>query len=631
MKPGKITKWIGLLHLQVCLVGGLWCQMQFSEYTREAGIDHHYLSVNEIGGGAAFFDMDNDGDQDLWISGGLNWDKLYENDGTGHFKDISWEAGVPVTKNYVTTGVITGDLNNDGFKDVLLLTHTGFPNVLLRNNGNKTFSNITQSSGLGAYLAYNVSAALGDVNGDGYLDIYAAHYIERPALLYNATRDTVLGFQHQCHSNKLFLNNGNLTFTEVTNSYNADDTGCALAVAFTDVDADHDPDIIISNDFGAWITPNALLQNQYPEPSFRNISQNTGTDTEIYGMGIAIGDYDNDLDLDYYLTNLGRNVLLQNQGTGQFRDHASAAGITDTYQADSLLAVGWGTAFADFDNDADLDLYVVNGHIPAAPFINNGKANPNRLFENDGAGHFSQIHLAEALQSPGRGRGLTCADIDGDGDLDFLVVNVNRQATSDTIQKVQLFRNELQSNHHWTAITLQTDSYNRDGIGSKIYIRTSEGQYLQEVNGGYGTHASQHSSIAHFGLGTASMIDSLIVVWPDGKKQVHTNIAANQPITIIEADPLLTSATGVPVRENLLLRCYPNPFAQEVHISYASPLQSRTELHIFDSFGRLLFSRRDNPNSTQQQTLQWQPPHSGTYIVHLRTPTHSTYQKIIAN
>ena len=152
MKPGKITKWIGLLHLQVCLVGGLWCQMQFSEYTREAGIDHHYLSVNEIGGGAAFFDMDNDGDQDLWISGGLNWDKLYENDGTGHFKDISWEAGVPVTKNYVTTGVITGDLNNDGFKDVLLLTHTGFPNVLLRNNGNKTFSNITQSSGLGGSL-----------------------------------------------------------------------------------------------------------------------------------------------------------------------------------------------------------------------------------------------------------------------------------------------------------------------------------------------------------------------------------------------------------------------------------------------------------------------------------------------
>lgn len=630
MKPGKTIRWTAVWPFLATFSCHTFGQMSFSDVTLEAGIDHHYLSVNEIGGGAAFFDMDNDGDQDLWLSGGLNWDKLYENDGTGHFTDISWEAGVPVTKNYVTTGVITGDLNNDGFKDVLLLTHTGFPNVLLRNNGDKTFSNITQSSGLNVYPAYNVSAALGDINQDGYLDIYAAHYIEKPALLYNASRDTVLGFQHQCHSNKLFINNGDFTFTEKTAAYQADDKGCALAVAFSDYDADNDPDILISNDFGAWVAPNALLQNQFPDTSFQNISQSIGAATEIYGMGIAVGDFDNDLDMDYYLTNLGQNVLLQNLGNGQFRDYASEAGLTDTYQADSLLSVGWGTVFADFDNDTDLDLYVVNGYIPAAPFIKNGKSNANRLFENDGTGHFKPIQLPETLQSPERGRGLTCADIDGDGDLDFLVVNVNRQATPDTIQKVQLFRNNLQNNNNYLSIKLLTQNYNRYGIGSKIYLISNGHKYMQEASGGYGTHASQHSSIAHFGLGTHSQIDSLMVVWPDGKKQIHTNISANQLITITEGEQLFTSAAISYPEKSLELLCYPNPFSHEVHIAYRVPEAGPLELRIFDKLGRLVFSQREVSQAEMQKSFSWQSPHPGTYIVHLRTKKHHTYQKLIS-
>lgn len=628
---GKLTRYIVFWASPLMSVNLAWGQLIFSDHTEKAGIDHHYLSVNEIGGGAAFFDMDNDGDEDLWISGGLNWDKLYENDGTGHFKDISWEAGLPVTKNYVTTGVVTGDLNNDGYKDVLLLTHSGFPNVLLRNNGDKTFSNITQSSGLATFQAYNVSAAMADVNRDGWLDIYAAHYIERAALLYNATRDTVLGFQHQCHSNRLFINNGNFTFTEQTFPYKADDTGCALAVAFSDVDSDQDQDILISNDFGAWISPNALLQNQFPEPFFLNVSRNTGTDSEIYGMGIAIGDVDNDLDMDYYLTNLGSNVLLQNQGAGTFIDIAETAGVKDTYQSDSLFSVGWGTVFADFDLDADLDLYVVNGYIPAAPFIANGKTNHNRLFENDGTGHFSPVQLPAALQSPGRGRGLACADIDGDGDLDCLVVNVNRQATSDTLQKVQLFRNELPKGKHWIAIQLQSSTYNRDGIGSKIFIVVKESKYLQEVTGGYGTHASQHSPVTHFGLDNAAQIDSLIVIWPDGKKQVHTDIPADQSITVVEDLQEFTRVQNRLPEKKPALDCFPNPFSQQVQITYLLPEKGRAALNIFDSLGRRVFSRREDMASNQPQTLYWQAPHPGTYIVHLSTSTHSTYQKLIAN
>ncbi len=629
MTSGKNICLVGLLLLIIGPVGGFG-QMQFSEITREAGIDHHYLSVNEMGGGAAFFDMDNDGDQDLWISGGMQWDKLYENDGTGHFTDISWDAGVPITKNYITTGVITGDLDNDGFEDVLLLTHIGFPNVLLRNNGDKTFSNVTLSSGLGAYEAYNVSAALGDINMDGYLDIYAANYIDRPALIYNATRDTVLGFQHTCHSNKLFINNGDWTFTEKTSQYNADDTGCALATAITDFDGDHDPDIMLSNDFGSWVTPNALLQNQYPDTVLSNVSKITGTDIEIYGMGIAIGDYDNDLDLDYYLTNLGRNVLLQNQGNASFIDLSTEAGVEDTYEKDSLFAVGWGTVFADFDNDADLDLYIVNGHVSAAPFILNGEKNTNHLYENDGNGYFHQVTLPESLQSYQRGRGLASADIDGDGDIDFLVVPVNRQATPDTLQKVQLFRNDLQDTNNWISIALESESYNRYGIGSMLYLEAGGKKYMQEVNGGYGTHASQHSRIIHFGLGSATLIDSLIVVWPGGKKQVHHSLPVNQLLTIQE-EGLATSVNTSITSEGVDLACFPNPFSQQIRIDYRVPASGWSELTIFDSMGRTVFRERGKAFPNQHQQLVWRSPHPGTYILRLQTAKHRAYRTIISN
>jgi len=627
MISGKIIYLKGLLLLFIA-PNDILGQMQFSEITKEAGIDHHYLSVNEIGGGAAFFDMDNDGDEDLWISGGMQWDKLYENDGSGYFTDISWDAGVPITKNYVTTGVITGDLDNDGYKDVLLLTHIGFPNVLLKNNGDKTFSNVTLSSGLGAYEAYNVSAALGDINLDGYLDIYAAHYIDRPALIYNSTRDTVLGFQHTCHSNKLFINNGDWTFTEKTSQYNADDTGCALAAAFTDYDGDHDPDIMLSNDFGTWVSPNALLQNNYPDTTLSNVSEGTGMDVEIYGMGIAVGDYDNDLDLDYYLTNLGRNVLLQNQGNASFIDYSTEAGVEDTYEKDSLFAVGWGTVFADFDNDADLDLYTVNGHVSAAPFIRNGKKNTNHLFENDGNGYFQQVALPEPLESYQRGRGLTSADIDGDGDLDFLVVNVNRQATPDTIQKVQLFRNELQNTNNWISIALQTSSYNRDGIGSMIFIVANGKKYMQEAHGGYGTHASQHSQIVHFGLGAATKVDSLIVIWPGGERQVHHTIPINQLLTIKEG-ALVTSDQTIPQSEMIDLTCFPNPFPRQIQITYQMPSSAWTELSIFDAFGRRVF--HESGKASQHGQLVWQAPHPGTYILHLQTKDYSTYRTLISN
>lgn len=602
-------------------------QMNFTEITLDAGIDHHYLGVNEMGGGAAFFDMDNDGDDDLWISGGLNKDVLYENDGKGNFTDISQSAGLFFTKNVVTTGVITGDLDNNGFRDVYLITHRGFSNMVVRNNGDKTFTNVTNNSGIDDYRAYSLAAAMGDINRDGFIDIYAAHYIEKDQLQYNQTGDTVIGFAHQGHPNKMYINNGDWTFTEVGSQYGVDHAGCALATTFSDFDDDGDPDILVANDFGAWIKPNVLFENQYPKIGFNDVSESSGMDVGIYGMGIAVGDYDQDLDLDYYITNLGRNVLMQNQGDGSFIDLTQEAGISDKYAIDSLLTVGWGTAFMDFDNDTDLDLFVVNGWIPAAPFIHNSVQNPNRLFENTGNGAFKEMEIDSSLGSSLRGRGYACSDIDLDGDLDFLVINVNRQATSGAIHPVQLYRNDLINENNWIQIKLQGAVNNLDGLGSKIVLSAGGNKYLGECNGGYGTHASQHSSTLHFGLKDATVVDSVEIRWPGGNRQVLINIPINQTHTFTESG---TVQNKILFESDHLLKCSPNPFNNKVIIELLISQTGSQKLRIFNALGSEIYHFTFLGVKDQNWLHQWTAPETGYYFLVIENDRYIINKKLIS-
>ncbi len=601
----------------------LCSQISFRDITSDAGIDHYYLGINEMGSGAAFFDLDNDGDQDLWLSGGLNEDALYENDGSGYFVEISEIAGLGASSKMVTTGVITGDLDNDGFKDVLVITHRGFANVLFRNLGNKTFKEVPES-GLADVRAYSLAAAMADVNHDGYLDIYAGHYIEKDQLNYSiANPDSIVGFSHRCYSNKLYLNNGDFTFTETADTWQAADPGCALATAFTDYDGDYDADILVANDFGQWIVPNALLENRVH--GFVDVSTASNMDVGVYGMGIAIGDYDNDLDLDYYITNLGENVLLNNNGDGTFVNFTEIARVSDTYVHDDLFATGWGTAFVDFDNDSDLDLYVVNGYVPSADFIKNAKANPNRCFENLGQGTFNSILNQSAAESPERGRGLACADIDNDGDVDFLVANVNKQATSDTIQAVQLYRNETKNGYRWLKISLEGSLSNRDGIGSQIRIKADGKWYLQEANGGYGTHASQHSNIVHFGLGTVEIVDSIVVYWPGGNKQVLTDVLPNQMLQIQEAQ--LTNHLFYE-EEKMEVTVFPNPSKGDTHIQYQLSQPTNITLDIFDELGKRLFQIEESDVNAGLYTLNWPAPHSGIFFLRLKSKYDIAFKTI---
>lgn len=599
-----------LLIFGLTLTGYLSAQTICTEVSSNADINHHHLSTTYLGGGAAFFDFDNDNDEDIWITGGLNMDALYRNNGDGTFTEIGMEAEIWGTNFFVTTGVITGDVDNDGFRDVLVLTHTGHRLLLFRNDGDGTFTEDAVFSGLAENVAQSFSAAFADVNLDGYLDIYVGNYIAQNQLIYD-NMGNAIGFDHNCHNNWLFINNGDGIFLEKTVDYGVNDIGCALATLFTDYDNDRDSDLLVINDFGEWIIPNTFFQNEWPNDTFSNISQYSGMNVGIYGMGIAVGDYDRDLDLDYYVTNLGRNVFFENQNDGTFLDKSVTTQTEDKFM-DSLLATGWGTAFLDIDNDTDLDLFVCNGYVPAADFIKNSEVNRNRLFINQSdiekdRFSFSNQALEAQIDDGGRGRGMAYSDYDNDGDLDILIVNNNRQATPDSIHKTLLFRNDLNNSNNWLKVKLEGTVSNRDAYGAQIKIVVGEKKWLHDYNGGFGAHTSQHSSIAHFGLEDAEIVDSLIIYWPSGEVLQLDNLLANQFLKIKENDTFVGTNTLSNSSPQLTIKTFPNPFSNQIQIQFSLPQKALVKIAVYDRLGRSVKNIAENQYSKGQHSLIWQP------------------------
>jgi len=496
----------------------------FNEISVSAGIDHLHINQMLMGGGAAFFDYDNDGYLDLYLTGGETRDKLYHNNGNGTFTDVSLQAGLAVTDSINTMGVVTGDIDNDGYREVFLTTWDGYHNLLLKNNGNGTFQDISISAGI-SDTALSTSASFGDFNLDGYLDIYVVNYVDI------ANSNPINGFDYICYPNYLYLNNGNETFAESASAYGVADTGCGLATAITNFDQDGDMDVYIANDFGAWVLPNRLYKNNYPSANFSDITLISGMNDSIFGMGIAIGDYDEDGDFDYYVTNLGRNMLRNNQGNGTFADLTDSAGVANTYTDSNLFAVGWGTAFLDYDNDTYLDLFVANGHIPADTFIANSTSNPDVLFNNNGNGTFTDVSVSEGVNDTTMGRGFAYGDYDNDGDLDLLVMVVSDDSAS--TNHVLLYENNLSNGFHWLKIKVQGTTNNRDGFGTRVRVVSGGRSWIREIDGG-SSHLSQSASMAHFGLGTYTAVDSVIVTWLGGGQQVVTNVNVDQNLSFIE-------------------------------------------------------------------------------------------------
>ena len=537
---------------------GSWClglsAQQFDEVSLTSGIDHRQVFVGLMGGGVALFDYDMDGDIDMYLTGGSQPDKLFRNEGNFVFEDVSDISGIGATQNAKTMGVAAGDFNNDGYKDLFITTTEDSHNLLLFNSGQGAFSEVSQTTGI-TDSAFSISATLGDYNLDGLLDIYVANYVETPAFLYDAVGN-VIGFDPTCYANTLYKNNGDNTFSEVAGITDASDEGCGLATVFTDFDNDGDLDIYVANDFGEWHIPNTLLKNRSGQDRFEDVSAASGANGAIYGMGVAVGDYDEDGDLDYYVTNLGRNLLLQNSGEGTFIDVTTQAGVEDTYDG-SLLSVGWGTAFIDYDNDSYLDLLVNNGEIPTFDFLKNNPLNKNKLYRNNQGATFEDVSEQVGFDSPFRGRGLAYGDLDNDGDLDVVATVVERYPIN--TMHTQVYRNNAPSDNAWIKINLAGKKNNRDGYGAHVKLYVGKRQLTREVDGG-SSHVSQHASDVHFGLGEITEIDSVIIVWPGGNSQhlgsLETNsryIIEEESSTIVLDETICGETAGVIVLDDAIV------------------------------------------------------------------------------
>jgi hypothetical protein len=599
----------------------------FSEQSAEMGINHTFNDRALMGGGAAFFDLDNDGDDDFYITSGANRDDIYRNNGDGSFSKLPGEYGLEITFQYNTMGVTTGDIDNDGDRDIFVTTWERYAgaeqpiarSLLFLNNGDETFTEIGESAGI-THVAFGMGAAFLDYNKDGLLDVYVMNHIEEAIFTYDQD-GAIDGMAHECYPNFLYRNNGDLTFTEVSEGLGLNSSACTIAAVPSDYDMDGDLDLYLANDFGVFLTPNELYRNNYPENSFSDVSAASGSDVQTFGMGIAAGDYDHDLDFDYYVTNIGRNVLVEND-QGTFTDVTTAAGVENTtVPVDGLNTTGWGTAFLDVDNDTWDDLYVANGRIPTLAQFATSPTDPDKLYLNNGDKTFTDITDDAGVGDVSFCHGMAYSDYDQDGDLDIIVVVIDE---NDGFSK--FYVNEIENDNHYVQFKLTGVESNRDAYGSKIWLYAGEQTFVKELYGGGASHASQHTSVMHFGLGEIEAVDSIRIDWPNGHVdhlgpfEVDTKHEITEGIVSATRDLVSLVALGLEVS--------PNPFEQTIRLRGDALISENIVLYLINTSGQIIERREMEWNGDFQLDVNPLLP-AGMYTLIIQSNAGTSAKKLI--
>lgn len=521
----------GLIAISLLLAGN-GGGVQFTDVTAPAGISwqHHngatpekYL-IETMGGGGGFLDYDNDGWLDLFLvdSGSHRHSKsqasgrhaLYRNNGDGTFSDVTEKAGL--SADSYGMGVAAGDVDNDGWSD-LYITAFG-KNTLYRNRGNGTFEDITARAGVAAG-GWSTSAAFFDHDLDGDLDLLVCRYLDwdYEKNIYCGERRE--GYRSYCHpdhfkpiSNILFRNNGNGTFTDVTKAAALDIPGKGLGVVTGDINGDRYPEIYVANDAVA----NFLFKNN-GDGTFAEIGLiaevaygTTGKPES--GMGTDFGDHDGDGRVDLIVTNIDyeMNNLYSNQGDDLFTDVTVAEGLGEV----ALLYSGFGVKFIDYDLDGDLDLTVLNGHPLDNVHLYRSRITfeePPLLLENLG-GKFANAGAkgGEVWNKPYSGRALAAGDYDNDGDSDLLFVN--------NAQPPVLLRNDGGNRNNWIGFHLTGGRSNHDAVGAVVTVTTNRRKLTRERHGGGSYHAA-HDPRLVFGLTEGETIQFIEIRWPSSTVQ----------------------------------------------------------------------------------------------------------------
>jgi len=526
---------------------------QFIDVAREAGLTRILLAgrpekdhlLDSAGAGVAWLDFDRDGFLDVYLVNGwkLSGDRiaekgrnaLYRNRGDGTFEDVT-ESSRTGGEGRWGSGVTVADYDNDGYPDIFL-TNFG-PNVLYRNRGDGTFENVAARVGVES-PGWNTGAAFFDADGDGDLDLYVAAYIDctleevlkaERTLDWKGVDKVALGpFGLVGAADHFFLSDGKGRFREAAAEAGLEDRALAygFGVRAADFDSDGDADLYVANDSD----PNYLYRNE-GKGKFREVGLWSGAALSANaaaqaGMGIAVGDAQGDGFLDIFVTNFAEDysTLYLGDGKGFFQDSSEETGVAEP----TFKPLSWGTSFADLDCDGDEDLVVANGHIypqvDRHPEFDTTYAQKSLLLENTGKGKFID---ATGRAGPGFAvarvsRGLAAGDYDNDGDLDLLISNLDAPPT--------LLRNDTPRRGTCFTVSLEIPPGHGTAIGAVVTLEAGGRKLVRDLSSS-GSYLSVPDPRLHFGLGESKKVDRLEVRWPDGARQVLTNVAADRLLTV---------------------------------------------------------------------------------------------------
>lgn len=517
----------------------------FEEVSARAGVNFtHSFGAEKLGSllesagaGAVWFDYNNDGLLDLYVVSGRQLGKgmhpyplrkppeslphnhLFRNNGNGTFTDVTEQAHVG--GDLFSMAAIAADYDNDGNVDLLV---TGYGRVILyRNRGDGTFEDVTEKTGL-RIPGWSIGAAWLDYDRDGCLDLFVGRYVKfDPEYRSYYAPDNYPGpLDYEPETDVLLHNNCNGTFTDVSEKSGiARFKGRAMGVTAADFDLDGYPDIYVANDK----TENFLFHNER-NGTFKEIALSAGVaygqnGENVSAMGPVFLDFDHDGRVDLWVSDSKYNRLMKNIGQFQFEDVTERAGIAQL----AAQYVSWGVGVHDFDNDGRDDIFIVHGG------LTHMIPQEHSLFRNLGDWKFEDVSRSAGpfFDVKSVGRGAAFADYDNDGRIDAFILNLGSPAF--------LLRNVSQGSNHWISVKLVGHKSNRDGVGAQVEVLAGGNRQRHERVAGSG-YLSQDDPRIHFGLGTAAKVDQLTVTWPSGIKQVLDNVTADRVITVEEKQAL---------------------------------------------------------------------------------------------